>query len=118
MAFITRRSIINQPLQQQPCRLWVQEHGAAGPLKIAFVYLGPIGDHGWTYAHEQGRQDLIKHFGNKIETTIVENVAEGPDAERVIRNLAKQGNELIFTTSFGYMNPTLKVAKALQKSEI
>lgn len=81
------------------------------PLKVAFVYLGPIGDFGWTYAHEQGRQDAIKKFGNKIETTIVENVEEGPDSERVIRRLAEDGNQLIFTTSFGYMDPTLKVAK-------
>ncbi len=115
MAFITRRSIIKSAAAAATLPLVGTGAWAAGPLKIAFVYLGPIGDHGWTYAHEQGRQDLIKHFGNKIETTIVENVAEGPDAERVIRNLAKQGNELIFTTSFGYMNPTLKVAKRFRK---
>jgi basic membrane protein A len=83
----------------------------AEPLKIGFVYLGPIGDFGWTYAHEQGRQQAIAEFGEAIETTIVENVAEGPDSERVIRNLADDGNGLIFTTSFGYMNPTIKVAK-------
>ncbi|MEM8647016.1 MAG: BMP family ABC transporter substrate-binding protein, partial [Pseudomonadota bacterium] len=88
---------------------------AADPLKVGFVYLGPIGDHGWTYAHEQGRQEAIKHFGDKIKTTIVENVAEGPDSERVIRNLAQDGNDLIFTTSFGYMQPTLKVAKRFKK---
>lgn len=84
---------------------------AAKPLKIGFVYLGPVGDHGWTYAHEQGRLDLVKHFGDRITTTFVENVDEGPDSERVIRNLANDGHDLIFTTSFGYMNPTLKVAK-------
>lgn len=83
---------------------------AAEPLKVGFVYLGPVGDHGWTYAHEQGRLDLVAHFGDKITTTIVENVDEGPDSERVIRNLASDGHDLIFTTSFGYMNPTLKVA--------
>ena len=81
------------------------------PLKVGFVYLGPIGDFGWTYAHEQGRQQAIAEFGDRITTTIVENVAEGPDSERVIRNLAEDGNQLIFTTSFGYMHPTLKVAK-------
>ena len=84
---------------------------AADPTKIAFVYIGPIGDHGWTYAHDQGRLAAVAKFGNKIETTIVEGVAEGPDSERVIRNLAQQGHKLIFTTSFGYMNPTLKIAK-------
>ncbi len=84
---------------------------AADPLKVGYVYLGPIGDFGWTYAHEQGRQQVIKEFGDKITTTIVENVAEGPDSERVIKNLADDGHQLIFTTSFGYMNPTAKVAK-------
>ena len=80
-------------------------------IKVGFVYLTTPGDHGWTYAHEVGRQDVIKHFGDKVETTFVENVPEGPDATRVIRDLAKQGNDIIFTTSFGYMDPTLKVAK-------
>mgnify|MGYP001235846794 CR=1 FL=1 len=79
-------------------------------LKVGFVYLTTPGDHGWTYAHEVGRQDVIKHFGDNVETTFVENVPEGPDATRVIRDLAKQGNDIIFTTSFGYMDPTLKVA--------
>ena len=80
-------------------------------VKVGFVYLTTPGDHGWTYAHEVGRQDVIKHFGDNVETTFVENVPEGPDATRVIRDLAKQGNDIIFTTSFGYMDPTLKVAK-------
>ena len=80
-------------------------------VKVGFVYLTTPGDHGWTYAHEVGRQDVIKQFGDKVETTFVENVPEGPDATRVIRDLAKQGNDIIFTTSFGYMDPTLKVAK-------
>ena len=80
-------------------------------VKVGFVYLTTPGDHGWTYAHEVGRQDVINHFGDKVETTFVENVPEGPDATRVIRDLAKQGNDIIFTTSFGYMDPTLKVAK-------
>ncbi|MEM9147342.1 MAG: BMP family ABC transporter substrate-binding protein [Pseudomonadota bacterium] len=84
---------------------------AADPVKAAWVYIGPIGDHGWTYAHDQGRLDVEKAFGDKVKTTYVENVAEGPDAERVIRRLAQEGNQIIFTTSFGYMNPTLKVAQ-------
>lgn len=82
-----------------------------GPLKVAFVYIGPVGDFGWTYAHDQGRLMVEEHFGDAVETTYVENVAEGPDAERIIRQLAQEGNQLIFTTSFGYMNPTLKVAR-------
>jgi simple sugar transport system substrate-binding protein len=83
----------------------------SGQVKVGFVYLTTPGDHGWTYAHEVGRQEVIKHFGDKVTTTYVENVPEGPDAARVIRDLAKQGNDVIFTTSFGYMDPTLKVAK-------
>ena len=79
--------------------------------KVGFVYVGPVGDHGWTYQHDQGRQAIVEAFGDKIETTFVESVAEGQDAERVIRQLASSGHDLIFTTSFGFMNPTLKVAK-------
>ncbi|HEU4844014.1 MAG TPA: BMP family ABC transporter substrate-binding protein [Burkholderiaceae bacterium] len=85
---------------------------AAEPLKVGFVYVGPVGDAGWTYAHEQGRLAMEKELGAKVKTTYVENVPEGADAERVIRKLAADGNKLIFTTSFGFMNPTEKVAKA------
>ncbi len=84
---------------------------AADPLKVGFVYVGPVGDHGWTYAHDQGRLMLEKELGDQVKTSFVENVKEGPDAERVIRQLADDGNQLIFTTSFGFMDPTLKVAK-------
>jgi basic membrane protein A and related proteins len=80
-------------------------------LKVGFVYLGPIGDFGWTYQHEVGRQAVVKHFGDKIETSYLENVNEGPDSERAIEQLARTGHKLIFTTSFGYMDFTLKVAK-------
>lgn len=84
---------------------------AQDPMKVGFVYVGPIGDHGWTYQHDQGRVAMEKHFGGKVKTTYVENVAEGADAERVIRQLARTGHDVIFTTSFGFMNPTAKVAK-------
>ncbi len=84
---------------------------AADPLKIGFVYVGPVSDHGWTYRHDLGRLAIEEALGDKVETTFVESVAEGADAERVIRQLASDGNKLIFTTSFGFMNPTLKVAK-------
>lgn len=84
---------------------------AADPLKIGFVYVGPVSDHGWTYRHDVGRLAIEEALGDKVETTYVESVAEGADAERVIRQLASDGNKLIFTTSFGFMNPTLKVAK-------
>src|SRR4030095_15480279 len=73
---------------------------AEEPLKVAFVYVGPVGDAGWTYAHYQGRLALEKALGSKVKTTYVENVAEGADAERVIRQLATDGNKVIFTTSF------------------
>lgn len=84
---------------------------AAEPLKIAFVYVSPVGDAGWTFQHDTGRKELEKALGDKVKTTFVENVPEGADAERVIRELAQAGNKVIFTTSFGFMNPTIKVAK-------
>jgi basic membrane protein A len=83
---------------------------AAGPLKIAFAYVGPVGDAGWTFAHNAGRLAIEKEFGGKVQTSIVEKVPEGPEAERVIRDLVGQGNTLIFGTTFGYMEPMLKVA--------
>ena len=83
----------------------------AEPLKVGFLYLTTPGDHGWTYAHELARQEVQAHFGDKVETTFVENVPEGPDAERVVRELARQGNQVIFGTSFGYMDPMLKVSQ-------
>lgn len=89
----------------------VSAASAADKLKVGFIYLGPIGDLGWTYQHEQGRLALVKELGDKIETTYLENVPEGPDSERAIEQLVRAGNKLIFTTSFGYMDPTLKVAK-------
>ena len=84
-------------------------------MKIGFVYVGPVGDHGWTYEHEQGRKAVVAEFGDKVKTTYVENVSEGPDATRVIQQLARSGHDMIFTTSFGFMNPTLKVAKTFPK---
>ena len=82
------------------------------PFKVGFVYVGPVSDHGWTYRHDIGRQAIEEEFGDKVETTFVESVSEGADAERVLRKLANDGHGLIFTTSFGYMNATVKVAKA------
>ena len=80
------------------------------PLKIAFAYVGPVGDAGWTFAHNNGRVAIEKEFGDKVKTMFVEKVPEGPEAERVIRDLVDQGNTLIFGTTFGYMEPMLKVA--------
>jgi len=84
---------------------------AKDKIKVGFVYVGPVGDHGWTYRHDIGRQAVEAALGDKVETTYVESVSEGPDAERVIRQMASSGHDLIFTTSFGFMNPTVKVAK-------
>ena len=80
------------------------------PLKIAFAYVGPVGDGGWTFAHDNGRKALEAEFGDKIKTSFVESVPESADAERVIRDMASNGNKLIFGTTFGYMEPMLKVA--------
>ncbi|HEY9028892.1 MAG TPA: BMP family ABC transporter substrate-binding protein, partial [Burkholderiaceae bacterium] len=84
--------------------------GASAPLKVAFAYIGPVGDGGWTFAHDNGRKALEKELGAQVQTTTVEKVPEGPDAERVFRDLAAQGNALVFGTSFGYMEPMLKAA--------
>jgi len=84
-------------------------NAAAKDTKVGFVYVGPIGDHGWSYQHNQGRLAVEKELN--VKTSYVESVPEGADAERVIRQLASSGHDLIFTTSFGYMNPTIKVAK-------
>jgi basic membrane protein A and related proteins len=81
------------------------------PFKVGFVYVGPVGDHGWTYQHDQGRLALENHFGDAVETTFVENVSEGADTERVIRQLVTAGHDMIFTTSFGFMNATANMAE-------
>ena len=80
------------------------------PIKAAWVYLGPVGDAGWTFAHDQGRKAVEAELGDKVIATFVEKVPESADAERVIRDLATQGNKIIFATSFGYMEPMVKVA--------
>ncbi len=82
----------------------------AEPLKIAFAYVGPVGDAGWTFAHDLGRKAVEKQFGDKVKTSYVENVPEAADAERVIRQMVSEGNKLIFGTTFGYMDPMMKVA--------
>src|SRR5699024_840616 len=84
---------------------------ASEPLKVGFIYVGPTGDFGWTYQHDLGRLAIEEQFGDKVETTYVESVPEGTDADRVIRKLAASGHGLIFTTSFGFMDPTIRVAE-------
>ncbi|MEN8837887.1 MAG: BMP family ABC transporter substrate-binding protein [Celeribacter marinus] len=79
--------------------------------KVGFVYVGPVNDGGWTQGHDHGRKMLEEHFGDTVETVFVENVPEGPDAERVMTQMALTGTDLIFTTSFGFMDPTINVAE-------
>ena len=86
----------------------------AEPLKIAFAYVGPVGDGGWTFAHDNGRKAVEAAYGAKVVTSFVEKVPESADAERVIRDMASQGAKLIFGTTFGYMEPMLKVAANLK----
>jgi basic membrane protein A len=79
-------------------------------VKVGFIYVGPTGDHGWTYRHDIGRQQVEEAYGDRVETFFVESVGEGPDAERVMTQMALQGMDIIFATSFGYMDPIMNVA--------
>jgi basic membrane protein A len=90
---------------------------AQTPVKAAWVYVGPVGDFGYSYQHDLGRKAVEKQFGDQVKTTFVEKVSEGPDAERVIRQLATTGNSIIFATSFGFMNATVRVAKQFPKGK-
>ena len=94
----------------QPQRFDFTSPGPKPPLKVAFIYVGPIGDGGWTYAHDRGRNSLETQLGNRVQVTRVESVPEGPAAEPTLQTLIDQGNTLIFATSFGYMEPLLKAA--------
>ena len=84
---------------------------AAAPLKVGFIYLGPVGDFGWTYQNDVARKAAVEHYGDRIATSFVENVPEGPDSEKVLNDLASSGHRLIFATSFGYMNYAVRAAK-------
>ena len=110
-----RRSLLKQALLAGASAALAMVSLTAGaqdePFKVGFVYVGPVGDHGWSYRHDIGRQAIEAELGDAVQTTFVESVPEGADAERVIRKLASEGHGLIFTTSFGFMNPTLKVAR-------
>ncbi len=102
----------DEPVAAVPAPTPVQDAPAAStePLKIAFAYVGPVGDGGWSFAHDNARKAVQKEFGDKIETSFVESVPESADAERVLRDMAGQGNKLIFGTTFGYMESMVKVA--------
>ena len=113
MSMITRRSFIKSAAAAASRRLRSTRAARAAddPLKVGYIYLGPIGDFGWTWAHEQGRKEMVAALGGKVTADYVENVNEDQSAIPILRDLAKQGNKLIFTTSFGYMDQTLEVAK-------
>jgi basic membrane protein A and related proteins len=97
--------------KEEPAPAKAAEPVKAELLKVGFIYVGPVGDAGWTFAHDNGRKHIEQKFGDKIKTTFVEKVPEGADAERVIRDLVSQGNKLIFATSFGFGDAMEKVAK-------
>jgi len=97
--------------KEEPAPAKAVEVTKAEPLKVGFIYVGPVGDAGWTFAHDNGRKHIEQKFGDRIKTTFVEKVPEGADAERVIRDLVTQGNKLIFATSFGFGDAMEKVAK-------
>jgi simple sugar transport system substrate-binding protein len=88
---------------------------SGGPIRVGYVYVSPIGDAGWTFQHDLGRREMEKALGAKVQTRFIESVSEGADAERVIRELAQSGHNVIFGTSFGYMNPMERVAKQFPK---
>jgi len=111
MSVLTRRNFVKAAAAATTLPILGGRAFAADPLKVGFVYLGPIGDAGWTWAHNKGRLEIEKALGSKVVTSYVENVAEDASAVPVMRDLVKQGNKLIFTTSFGYMDQTLQVAK-------
>ncbi len=114
----TRRTLLRASLLAPAAgTLLARGARAAEPYRVGFVYVSPLADAGWTHQHDLGRQAVDAMFGDKVKTSYVENVPEGADAERVIRKMAADGDQMIFTTSFGFMNPTLKVAAQFPKAK-
>jgi simple sugar transport system substrate-binding protein len=111
MGNFTRRDFVKAAAAASALPILGRPAFAADPLKVAFIFLGPVGDYGWTWAHNKGRLELEKALGDKVKTTYVENVKEDASAVPILRDLARQGNKLIFATSFGYMDQVLEVAK-------
>jgi basic membrane protein A and related proteins len=110
MAILTRRNFVKAAGAAATLPLLGRAAFAQAPVKVGFIFLGPIGDYGWTWAHNKGREAVEAEFGDAVETVYVENVAEDASAVPVIRDLANQGCQLIFTTSYGYMDQTVQVA--------
>lgn len=107
---LSRGALLAACVAASPAFVQTAAGAPSAPLKAAFVYVSPIGQAGWTYQHEQGRLAMEKALGAAVKTTVVEAVPEGADSERVMRDLAAQGHELVFATSFGYLEPALRVA--------
>ncbi len=103
---MNRRTLLASAIALLPAAALAQED----PVKVGFVYVGPVGDGGWTYEHDQARQAVEEEYGDKVETVFQESVPEGADAERVMTQMALSGADIIFATSFGYMDPTVNVA--------
>ena len=111
MSKFTRRDFMVSAAAASALPLMGASASAAEPLKVAFIYIGPVGDYGWTWAHDKGRKELEAALGGAVKTSYVENVKEDASAIPVLRDLARQGNKLIFATSFGFMDQVLEVAK-------
>jgi len=111
MSQISRRNFVKVAGAAAALPLISRPAFAREPLKIAFMYVGPVGDFGWTWAHDHARKLMAAKLGDLVTTSYAESVPEGPDAERVLREFAQQGNKLIFATSFGYMNQVVKVSR-------
>ncbi len=112
---LSRRGLLGAAAATGALSLAGRDAKAADKLKAAWIYVGPIGDYGYSYQHNQGRLAVDKAMGDQVKTSFVEKVPEGPDAERVLRQLATSGNELIFATSFGFMDSVIRVASQFPK---
>ncbi|MBV8440217.1 MAG: BMP family ABC transporter substrate-binding protein, partial [Hyphomicrobiales bacterium] len=111
MSLVTRRNFIKTTAAGLALPALGSRAFAAEPLKVGFVYLGAIGDWGWTWSHEKGRKELVDALKGQVVANYVENVKEDASAIPIMKDLAQQGNKLIFTTSYGYMDQTLEAAK-------
>src|SRR5260370_1230845 len=111
MSLITRRNFVTTAAAGLALSALARRAGAAEPLKVGFVYTGAVGDFGWTWAHEKGRKALVDALKDQVVTNYVENVKEDASAVPIFKDLAQQGNKLIFTTSFGFMDQTIEAAK-------
>jgi basic membrane protein A len=115
VVMVERRKILKVVAAAGAATLLAATAHAADPVKAGFIYVSPVGDAGWTYQHDVGRKEMEKALGGKVTTKFIESVPEGADAERVIRELATSGHQVIFATSFGYMNYMEKVSKQFPK---